>query len=427
MARVRLVCVALFAVSCFQGFGSEQDQWEFVDERLRYSAWDSFDNDQALLPGTVVCPQRCAWDGPSAGDIEEDWIYDRCFDETLDGPASWIESDECFCLSLDGPGQVTLGLELQECGAAWPEDDPPVSDRVVFQVSDADDLVAWDEPWLERLLLDEGTFEPAGIVTESSFVAPGEELLVVEGAELVLFVQLWDLALDRAVAWRSGDVDVWLEVAEGEAQRLPEIEQGTGWLGLRTGAGARLELGLEAYGQRWGGLDLRAVPPEQLDTLELVVGYYGSGEQPDERQPLYARAVLRDGLGRIVQGAPVVWEQEGPLVVIPGPTDPALGLGPLGGDRALVLDACAPDNERIGPRNATLMVSHQGLADSVELTWTGTEGNLHRLSDEGYTAYCTEPEVHQLGCGCSGAGGSFSRAWLLLGLLGVALGLRRRR
>ncbi len=416
MNRSPIIPAAMVAaVGCQAQFHSEQGQWAFEDAALVSEPHTGFGDGQSVVEDTLVCASP-HWQGEEIEGWDAQALFDGCVEQALSDGGVFVDEDGQTCVLLEEPGEVAWAFEPSDCGAELDEG-VLVADRVVFEVVALGETSASVDQWPERKALDGLELEPAGSLDEALLVAEGEAFRLLEGVEVYLFLRLWDEGRGQPAAWRAGDGAVRVDVVEGEVQVL-ESGLDPGWVGLILGPEAEAELALEVQGRSIVAGTVQAAAADELVSLDLVAGFIPHGEQAGERTPWAARAVLRDGDGRPVFGAPVDWTSTGvPLALEPGPHS---GLRFPGGDYAWVEDSCTPPAERIGERRASLGASYGELEDSLELSWTVTEEMVDLEGDWSADERCDG------GCGGCASGDAGGGVTGLLGLLGLALGLRRR-
>ncbi len=410
--------VLVAGMGCQAQFPSEEGQWAFQDEALNGESHTGYGGEQSVLEDTLVCPS-VHWQGDEIDGWDAEALFEACIDQALSEGAEFAEEEGVDCVHLQQPGEVEWSLEPVAC-EAFEEDAAPVSDRVLFTVVGASDVSAHVDQWAERQALEGLDLQPADVLTEASLVAEGEPFRLLEDAELRLFVRLWDEERQQAVAWRETDGQVEVVATAGEVDLLDEDALATGWVELRMGAGSKAVVKLTVHGETWEAGTLVATPPDELASLDLVVGYLSDGEGEEERIPWAARAVVLDSSGNPVFGAPVEWSTEGTELALEPGLDADLHLP--GDDYAWVLDSCTPPSERLPDRAAVLSARYGTLEDSVEMSWTYTSD----LDEDEAEWEPDENCASASGCGCSSRGARRS-GLTLLGLAAMALGVRRRR
>jgi MYXO-CTERM domain-containing protein len=414
MTRNPVIPAVVLAIGCQAQFHSEQGQWAFEDEALVSEPHRGFGDDQSVIEGTTVCGSP-HWQGEDIEGWDAAALFEECVAQTLSEGGAFVEEDGEPCVLLEEPGEVAWGLEARDCEAPFAEGDEPVDDRVLFEVAALDQVSAHVDQWPEREALDGLDLEPPGLLDETILVAEGEAFRLLEGAEVYLYLRSWDEERGQAAAWRAGDGAVLVDPT-GDVQVLGEDLE-PGWVGLILGPGASAELALEVQGRRLEAGSVTAASPDELASLELLAAFIPYAEEGG-RLPWAARAVVLDHDDRPVFGVPVDWSVEGPPMVLePGPHSDTRFPG---GDYAWVEDRCTPPRKQIGERTATLGARYGELSDRLELSWRVTEEMVDLEGDWSRDERC---EGGCAGCASGGEGGG--PAWLL-GLLGLALGLRRR-
>jgi len=423
MSRNTMLPAALLVVvGCQAQFHSEGGQWAFEDEQLVSEPHTGFGDEQSVVEQTQVCPS-VHWQGEGVAGWDAESLFDACVEQALGDGGAFVDDEGVACVLLEAEGEVEWRFEPTACDAGFAAGEQPLTDRVLFEVVALDGVSAHVDQWPERKAIDGLDLEPPGVLDETILVAEGEAFRLLEGAEVYLFLRLWDDAREQPAAWRMGDGEVAVDVTAGEVEQL-DVELEPGWVGLVLGEGAEAELSLEIHGRRVVAGVVQAAAPDELASLELVVGYIPLDEGTQHRTPWAARAVVLDGDGRPVFGTPVAWDVSGePLIVEAGPDSNT----PFpGGDYAWVEDVCTPPEDQIGDRSSTLMASYGELSDSLELTWTLSAENMDIEADWSPDERCANT-VDCGGCACGTSGGhSGGLAWVL-GMLAGALGLRRRR
>lgn len=418
MSRTTLFPVAvLAAIGCQAQFHSEQGQWAFQDEALVSNPHTGFGDDQSVVANTAVCPS-VHWQGDEVEGWDAEALFDACVQQALSEGGAFVEIDGLDCVLLEDPGEVEWSLEPSPCDAELSEGQELVSDRVLFEVVSVEEVSAHVDQWPEREALEGLDLEPPGLLDETILVAEGEAFRLLEGAEVFLFLRLWDDEAEQPAAWRAGDGSVEVEVGSGDVQVLDDVLE-PGWVGLILGSGAEAELVLDVQGQRLVAGTVQAASPDELASLSLLAGFISHEEGTQLRTPWAARAIVLDGDDRPVFGTPVDWSVTGESLLIEA--GPDSGTRFPGGDYAWVEDACTPPDKQLGDRSATLQASYGALSDSLELNWTVTEDMVDLDGDWSPDERCDG------GCGGCASGSSSGGLGWLLGLVAGVLGLRRRK
>ncbi len=447
MTRTMLIALCapmLLAPTCGgpNSFGSEEGQWRFEDTGLKAGLEDGLADGESLLPDERVCPRAPSWSG-STEELPAAAVLADCIEQGLEGSARFETFGERECIVMEGSGEVRWLLEPVDCALDLTQADGPLeADRVVFTVADPGAVSAGVLQWMELYALSDGSLRPEGVITEEDLLQPGDTLRVLAGQHLRIFVLLWDEEHQQIVAWRGAEGDVEVLESQGgyQADRDPYLglSSSEGWIDLELESGARLDLGVQIRGQRFGGLLVEGVDGGDLASLELVVDYDDFAFEEEDGTvfegdaPSIARAVVRDSEGRQVFGVPVDWRVSGGrLSVEPGASGQQGWL--QGGDYARIGDACTHPRRLGGERRATLHASYGDLKGDLQMEWSWPEGLFDALyadDPEGMREYYREwePDERCTGVGCTGcssrAGGAGVWGWL--GLLGLGLARRRR-
>ncbi|WAS96228.1 MYXO-CTERM sorting domain-containing protein [Nannocystis punicea] len=327
------------------------------------------------------------------------------------------------CVVLDQLGAVQVDATyLGDC--LFEGERELASDRFRIEVVPVDGLRAglqwhmeeWAEQWLERL-----STPPADLIP-----AVDEPLRLVPDVEVGFPIHLLDPA-GRRVAWDLSQGRV-LEAKDGGAPRqLVPVEDTAEFWPVRVGAGERSTLTLEVGGAVLPVAEVVATPVEEAASIEIVAGYFG--------EPLAARAVVRDGEGRVIVGAPVEWSLvEGELAL-----EPFAGFVPP--EYTMIEDACVPPPSAPESRRAVLRARLGALSDELELEWTATPPETTRdepfkpdpacqrgmgpAEDDGPGAGDEGPGDR--GCSCATGPDAGRDGWAWLGGMVLLLGGRRRR
>ncbi len=402
-------------------FRTDQEQLTFMAPDLHVGAVGGFSGGP-ILEGTPICAECTgvviAIDGEtdlelSCGDGGE---YDAlaCFDQSVEGGAL----DEAGCVIADAPGQVTWSFSPTSCpvvdaGAQL------VPDQVSFTFAARDDVEGSVEQWLEEgatAWFEAGVLaQPDGSGFDESLRNPaGEPFRVVAGEPFRFWVQLVDPDTAQPVAWQVSDGHVELATLQGDEATVLDVADGSVELSLTEGSETeiRLVVGLRT----WSAGRVVGVDPEDIDSLDLVAAVNAEGQE-GAGTPFAARAVLRDGEGRPVYGAPVTWKVTGGQLAF---DDGILDLP--GGDYVELADSCIAPSDT-STRKMTLKASYRGMTDKEAFSWTPARSE-ESADDEGWEPHesCTG------GCSCRSDSSTATApaAAAALGLAGL-LAARRRR
>lgn len=431
-----LVCTPmLMAVRCgMPSFESEEGQWSFTDTGLVAGPEEGLDDDQSVLPDERVCPREANWLGERPEEWSDAAIFATCVEEGLEGPASFEQRGQQRCIAMESPGEVSWLLEPVDCEVPFVEGEQPISDRVVFDVAEPAAVSAHVLQHAEIRALSSLELAPPDVLTEDDLLLPGETLYALADEPVRLYVQLWDNDREQPTAWRAQDGMVAYDSSGGSVSLRDDLLDGIvprdGWLAIEVAEGAQANLGVAVRGQSFDGAVVEGVSADTLASIELVVAYDDFFYAEGGTVPYAARAIVRDDQGRQVFGVPVDWSVSGGrLAVEPGlAEDGEL----IGNDYAWVFDACQhPRRAYRGERSAVLRASYGDLGDSLELSWSYPEGWQDAYEDgeldEMWAEYEPHPYCTGVGCnGCSSGGSTRGGLAWVLGLVGLALGLRRR-
>ncbi|MFH1466119.1 MAG: hypothetical protein ABIO70_17170 [Pseudomonadota bacterium] len=434
--RLLILCSPMLLAPTCGGpatFSSEEEQWRFEDTGLVAGLSPGLGDDQSVLPGTEVCPREPDWRGEDVEGWRDEDLLAACVAQELTGPASFSVEGAAPCIAMEAPGEVDWLLVPVACDAPFPEGGEPAADSVRFSVADPAAVTSHVYQWPELSILNGGDeIEPPGGFTEDDLLEVGETFYVLGDQPVRLYVQLWDSDRAQPVAWPLGEGRAVVEEHVGRAMLEEELVEGGidgGWIGLSLVEGSEVELGIRVGDEAFYGAAVQTVPASELASLTLVASYddFSLSDLEPGRFPSRARAILRDGAGHQVFGAPVAWRVTGGrLAVRPGMAE-ADGELP-GDDYAILSDACRRPSRLVGEHSVTLHASYGDLSDRLELTWNYPERWLDDVTREELKAWDDnfEPDPWCTGCGCSGRGAA-GRGALLLAPLGLLMGMRCRR
>lgn len=407
--------VSLCALAgCFpHSFETAEDQFRLTDRMTASDFFGGFRNGGPVLAGTTLCVEP-EWIEEEPLLLHDDLFFD-CFEHHVEGPATLEEEAWYYdqCISLDGPGEVTWWLIPGECDVVF-EEYELVTDHVRFEVVAHAATRGRIAQWADEYAMDYGYTTDAGGFPLDLLNPEGEPFRVVEGQEVVFFLQIEEQDGGRVVAWSRRDGEVTAAAAAGGFE-AETIDNQPGWIGLNLEPASAVQLGLLINGTAFEGGSVVSLPGTEAVSLDLGIVYLGDETY---RSPAAARAVLRDAQGRAIYGAPVTWEVSGNehLYALPGPqpgTGELHGMIPVlpGADYAeLVVDHLgAPDDYYCTEQTATVTASYGDLSDTVELVWTSQE----EPEPEPETQAPPDEDPPAYGCDCSASppppGGA---AWL---------------
>jgi hypothetical protein len=349
MTRLFLPLVVL--AGCGPDFISDNDTLAFT---ARGDAVD-FGNGvtpNPILAGSVVCPLvTCIGpDCPSAGRDVSD-----CFDQAGTGSVA-VRDDGC--LEFTGAGAGSWTLEPRECAMT---DYKPVADSVQFDVI-GPDKVTGTVAQVEDLALDLGFTPGVGQRFPKDWVnPPGEPFRIVEGGRYMLIPRL-EGADGGPVGWSKTNVSASLD-SGGQAQGALARFRPGGRIEVVATDGLDATVLLDFDDAEIPVADVIDVDRTDARSLQVVVAYWtdpaGMGSTP-----IAARAVVRDGDGNLIYGAPVRWSLNAGRLSL----HDAVTSGLPGPDYLRIADACEP--QRIGDGHAVLVARYNGLVATQTVDWT---------------------------------------------------------
>jgi MYXO-CTERM domain-containing protein len=379
------------------------------------------DGPAALLPGTVTCPEIvCAADCPPTANALD------CFDVGATGSA--VETGGCF--TLGDPGAASWTFDPVPCPAN-DEGYAPVADRLVFDVIDPAAVTAAP---LDVEALVESSLSPGPGVFPSDWHQPlGEPWRLAAGSPFTF----------HATLVGPGGAPVGYTIAQGGAQlgpfdgTSPELTNVPGGVQVAIEAGATAQLRWGVGARSWPLVDVVGVPRADAASIQVVVAYLADAN--GVLAPAGARAIVRDGTGRLIWGMPVDWTLDDgvlavgdPYVALPGP------------DYVTLLDRCVPPSQNHGDHAAVIRATAGGLTAVGTVAWTVPDGAPD--SDEGFVASEACPHTPETpedsgsyftgayyggfyddigwGCGCTSGAGS---PGVSLVVVAAAVAARRRR
>ncbi|MCY1058792.1 hypothetical protein [Nannocystis sp. SCPEA4] len=405
----------LLLAGCIEG-NTEQEQIRVVLSPLFYSGVHTPSGVRALQ-GSQACFHFGLMDVNDLNVLAPDVA--ACFDATIEGVP--VHEGDCMVLEELAPLQIDF-TPRAEC--PFPEiADSLVADRFVIEVVTGEELRAGFEWYLEHSAL--RWLTSAGQLPADLIPAADEPLRLVPGVEVVFPINLVDAAGER-VAWDLTQGLASESRDGGPGRELPRVKDIDSQWRVSIGPGEHSMMSLEIGDEVFPLAEVVATPAEEAASIEVVAGYFGDA-------PGAARAIVRDGEGQVIYGAPVEWS------LVEG----ELALAPLEGgappEYTVIEDACVPPPTAAEPRRAILRAQLGALSDEIELEWTVMPPET--ASEEPFEPYksCVrgtnnpddpaEPgeddDLGDRGCNCAATPGVGLGGWAWLLLLG--LGRRRGR
>ncbi|PCC73288.1 hypothetical protein SAMN02745121_02984 [Nannocystis exedens] len=335
--------------------------------------------------------------------------FDACYDIAVaDAP---MANGDCVILDQLGTVQVDY-TPRADCFVA---DHEFVADRFRVEVIPVDGLrgrLEWSmEAWAEHLG-ERLSSRPADLTPSAD-----EPLRLVPDVTVGFPINVIDATGER-VAWDLSQGRV-LEAKDGGTPRAlaPADDDGSMWP-MRVGPGETSTITLEVAGAVLPVVEVVATPVEQAASLEIVAVFDDS--------PFGARAIVRDGEGRAIVGAPVTWSLvEGELAFerVDAYTPP---------EYTAIGDSCLPPPTAPEERRAVLRAQLGELRDELEIEWVASPPE--ETSDEPFEPHAAcqrgtgpagDDGLGDRGCGCASGAGEAGAAGLAGSLLLLA-GRRRR-
>jgi len=261
----------------------------------------------------------------------------------------------------------------------------------------------------------------------ADFIAPADELLVVEGQPIRGAPVLLTMDEGEPVSVRYAADQITVDPAADYAELLlPDDDDDEDEDGEDEGEdsgpppipiGAVFSPEIEIAGHPFTLPTVRAVSPDAIVELELVAVYdavtHADRELRDWGLPAFVIAVARDAEGRRVTGLPIEWSlHHGDLALRSDDGGPASVVE--------THDVCSPAPDQPRPASATISATLGELEASVDLEWIALPGDPRERG----SGLC---EQARHGCACATADGEAGGAlWSGLALLGLVAWRRRR-
>ncbi len=364
-----------------------------------------------VLVGEVTCPRLACLSQDCDARAPEDGGVAACFAHTVTGAT--LASG---CLTFDTAGQVVWALEPIACQPDVDAGVALVGDRFVFQAVSAGDVVTERRLPMEELaaafLADGGVIAVPEV--PGDLAAPRDELRIVEGGFATPSAVLVAVESGAVVAVEGDSL-----VVEDVAPTPEAVRVSNGWL-VDADPGATAMLRLQTNAASFDVASIQGVPLSAAASMTLYAFYWSSPDAPGSTAPAGVHALVRDGAGRPLDGAPVEWTLvQGDVALSDSLLGLAGGAAPEGNvHRApwlLVSDACRPPSARVGTASALLRARLGDLQQDLWLTWTLVP-DLDRdnpwlglpstaaVDDEGFTR---DPAcLPAPACGCAAAQGT---------------------
>lgn len=345
------------------------------------------------------------------GETESLEPLDGCFEFDLRHPT---DMDEDGCYILESENWLFGGFEDRGvCDGIEP-------DTFLMPVVKSSDVAARLWPSYD-VLADHVLVDASGGRLPSDLLpSPGDPIRVVAGGQVGVVV-----LLDADGVSVGYDPETFETVASSDNRAVPvvleEAYEGIGFnhVIMTPAEGEQIDVGLRLLdGEVMSAGLVVGVAPDVIESVEVAAGY-----DPETDRAVAVRAVMRDGNGALVHGAPVEFAASPAALVLSD-----------GFDYASIVD-CSPPPEVATERTATITATFAGLTDSAEISWVARPsvfGALPFVPPDGCPADAgaSGPAGSQAadaatGCGCRGAASDVDALLLLLLLAGPCT--RRRR
>ncbi|MDC0720632.1 hypothetical protein [Nannocystis bainbridge] len=357
------------------------------------------------LQGSTVCFDLAEFD---AGSVTVHGA-EECYDMAIAG----VPFKDGGCVILDGPSGVQV--DYTPSAVCLEEEWEVLPDRFRVEVVPVDGLRARLEWHME--LKAERFAERLSSRPADRIPAADEPLRLVPGVTVGFPINVIDGAGER-VAWDLAQGRVLAATDGGPGQALTPIEDTETIWPMRVGPGETRTITLEVAGAVLPVATVVATPVEQAASLEIVAAFAGT--------PFGARAIVRDGEGKVMIGAPVTWSLVEGELAFERFNDSAPP------EYTSIEDNCAPPPTVPESRRAVLRAQLGALSDELEIEWAAKPPE--EKSDAPFepdpacqkgTGRAEDDGLGDRGCGCASGAGDAGLAGLAS--LMLLAGRRRRR
>lgn len=393
-------------------FLSSSTRWRLSSDELVADVCEHVEGREHMVAGARWCPTLSTTDGSPEVALDADL---ECYDISLGGPATLTDG----CLEFTAAGAVQLKLTRDPVACEPPKNTKDEEVTFNLRVAAPADIRGELSPHVDRqaiagLTAQEGRAFPPDITP----LRDATTTKIVAGGASTLAINLW--SGEDPVAWPSGQATVQATAIRGEPPLLA-LDGLAVTVTAPAGSEAELELVIADRPIPLGRIV--AVDPSELRELDVVIAFWNA-------DPAGARAVIRDGDGDLVYGAPVAWEvEDGAFPLSPPITEgvDADYVQFVDDDMNLNLEEYLPICYKpplFGTSEYTgrITASFAGLSDTAEFTWKSSapeNGYDHTLDP---APSCEGPGFGE-GCGCT----TSPRSGDALGLAALLLLAARRR
>jgi hypothetical protein len=302
-----------------------------------------------LLQGTELC------------DAHVDCWFAQCPQAPLTGclvvrDGAGAKVDPAACTPFDAPGEEVWTFDAVACAGGYPGWDLN-DDTLAFTVYRPSEVAL--RPLLYET--DLGLVPAQGAAFPADWLpADGEPWPIAAGSVFRFLPRAFRTAAPRAeVGFRTDELQPTALSSSGGPSPDLDVAPG-GIVEVRYHPDdAPITLGASIDGYDWPLVDVAPADPTGAASVEVVVAYSGF-----DGTPAGARAVVRDGRGGLIFGAPVQWWLDDGQLALDRTSFPLPG-----DDYVAVLDQCVPPTENQGPRHAVLRASLGALTDTASVDW----------------------------------------------------------